>query len=225
MDQSNPETRFFDHMNPMDINSPPKHGEISLRCPIWSHVRKVNPRQEDILDGGNKREHYPQKLIFRRGYPYIESGSNGRVHSGLLFICFQKNIDDFEDIKKNLLNNKNFPVPSPRTTFSNHELAERHSRGRFTSKELNSLTPSQRKLLGLEDEHLFKEAKESAQNSNTQNTGREGLSGPSELGTIPSGQFLATVPLGGGYYLYPRSQRKVLQRLETSSSHRGNLSI
>jgi hypothetical protein len=33
-----------------------------------------------------------------------------------------------------------------------------------------------------------------------QNTGKEGLAGPSELGAIPTGQFLTIIPFGGGYY-------------------------
>ena len=37
----------------------------------------------------------------------------------------------------------------------------------------------------------------------TQNTGREGLAGPSEHGTIPTGEFIAIVPFGGGYYFVP----------------------
>ena len=38
---------------------------------------------------------------------------------------------------------------------------------------------------------------------NAQNTGREGLAGPSELGVNPTGEFLAIVPFGGGYYFVP----------------------
>ena len=45
----------------------------------------------------------------------MENRPDGKVSSGLLFICFQKNIArGFEYIKKELLNNKNFPVPQSR---------------------------------------------------------------------------------------------------------------
>jgi Dyp-type peroxidase family len=195
-DQSNPETGFFDHENPSDPNSPPKHGEIPLKCPVWSHVRKANPRQEDGL--------FPRILIFRRGYPYMERGLNEKIRSGLLFVCFQKDIDNgFEFIKKLWFNSKNFPVPVPRSNFTNQEKAERHSHGRFTVDELNSLTLDQRKLLGLEDEDEFKHKIEDAKNEDAQNTGREGLAGPSELGVVTTGEFLAIVPFGGGYYFVP----------------------
>jgi hypothetical protein len=80
-----------------------------------------------------------------------------------------------------------------------------------------------RRLLGLETDNDFKRAlneagidpsKYSPQSTNdhtmssptvddTQNTGREGLAGPSELGAYPTGQFLAIIPMGGGYYFVP----------------------
>lgn len=202
-DQSNPQTRFFDHKDSKDPNSQPQHGEIPLKCPAWAHVRKANPRQEDSLSKATEGE-FPQKLIFRRGYPYIEKGLNEKTRSGLLFICFQNDIENgFEFIKKALFNNKKFPVPGQRKTFTNQEMAKRHSQGRFTLNELNSLTLEQRELLGLQNDECFAEAKKTAENEDTQNTGREGLAGPSELGVVPTGEFLAIVPLGGGYYFVP----------------------
>jgi Dyp-type peroxidase family len=212
-DQSNPETRFFDHIDPNNPNSPPKHGEIPLKCPAWAHVRKANPRQEDSLGAAIDRE-FPPKLIFRRGYPYMEKGSNEKTHSGLLFVCFQNNIDEgFEFVKKVLFNNKNFPVPCPRRNFTNQEIAERHSQGRFALEELEKLLPQERKLLGLENQEDFDEAKQEAQNEDTQNTGREGLAGPSELGIITTGEFLAIVPLGGGYYFVPPIPNKMIANI------------
>jgi Dyp-type peroxidase family len=205
-DQSNPETRFFDHKDPNDPNSPPKHGEIPLKCPAWAHVRKANPRQEDDL--------FNAHLIFRRGYPYMEKGSNEKIRSGLLFVCFQNNIDQgFEFIKKRWFNSKNFPVPSPRPNFTNQEIAKRHSQGRFTLDELENLLPQERKLLGLENQEDFDKAIKEAQNEDTQNTGREGLAGPSELGVITTGEFLATIPLGGGYYFVPPIPNKKIANI------------
>jgi hypothetical protein len=44
----------------------------------------------------------------------------------------------------------------------------------------------------------------------TENTGKDGLSGPSELGIYPQGEFPITVTLGGGYYFIPPiSNRKI----------------
>jgi Dyp-type peroxidase, C-terminal len=219
IDQSNPDSRLFDHKNPSDPNSDPKYGKISLRCPVWSHVRKANPRMEDALRLGDNKKDYHQKHIFRRGYPYMENGPNGKVHTGLLFVCFRKDLEGFEDIKKNLLNNIKFPVPA-RRGFTYLEIAERHSKGRFTADELDRMTGSDKDILGLNDEHLFDEAKEAAKDENTNYTGREGLAGPSKLGVIPTGNFLATVTLGGGYYFIPPIPEKKISMIGDQLFHR-----
>ena len=44
----------------------------------------------------------------------------------------------------------------------------------------------------------------------TQNTGREGLAGPSEHGVVPTGEFLAIMPFGGGYYFIPPIQNEAI---------------
>ena len=126
--QQNPETKFFDNNNTQFKN-------IQLECPVWSHVRKANPRQADGA---------PKRLIFRRGYLYIEGGElNGRSNSGLLFICFQKNIENgFENIKKNFLNNKNFPVPELRANFKAEESRIRRQHGRFSLDDTRGLNRS-----------------------------------------------------------------------------------
>jgi hypothetical protein len=76
---------------------------------------------------------------------------------------------------------------------------------------LAGLSSGQKRLLGLNDKHMLEEAKEAA--SVTQNTGREGLAGPSKLGVIASGQFLATIPLGGGYYFIPPIPEKTIAKI------------
>ena len=93
-----------DPSKPFYNSSDPKYKNIQLECPVWSHVRKSNPRGAD----GETRK------IFRRGYLFMENTIHPgtRPSSGLLFICFQRDIrNTFEYIKKNYLNNKNFPVP------------------------------------------------------------------------------------------------------------------
>ena len=42
-----------------------------------------------------------------------------------------------------------------------------------------------------------------SRNSDMQNTGREGLAGPSQLGVSPRGDFVVTTTQGGGYYFIP----------------------
>jgi Dyp-type peroxidase family len=188
-DQSDPEKPFYD-------------SEIyKNNVPAWSHVRKVNPRQEKMPDG----KRIEKRTIFRRGYLFMETGLNNRTASGLLFVSFQRDIENsFEFVKKNWLNNKNFPTPKIRA-FTKHELNKRHSQGRFSLTTLGQirLDISKRHLLGLDDSDVLKDKLEETKDGDTQNTGREGLAGPSELGVVPTGDFIAIIPFGGGYYFVP----------------------
>jgi Dyp-type peroxidase family len=197
--QSDPEFPFFDK---------PKFRD---RVPAWSHVRKVNPRGEKIANGRPLQK----RIIFRRGYPFIQTGLNNKTISGLLFISFQRDIEGtFEYIKYKMAGNKNFPVPDPRD-FTEHEKSIRKSQGVFTKGELDNIihNPEQRKLLGLDDDAVLDEKEEQVKNPNSQNTGREGLAGPSELGEVPTGEFLAIVPFGGGYYFVPPFPNKSIKDL------------
>lgn len=188
-DQSDPERLFYDSE------------KFKNSVPAWSHVRKANPRQEKLPNG----KRIEKKLLFRRGYIFTETGLNNRAISGLLFVSFQRDIENsFEFIKKNWLNNKNFPAEEQRP-FTKHELSERHSQGRFSLREIEQIRfdLSKKQLLGLDDEYVLKDKLEEIKDRNTQNTGKEGLAGPSELGVIPTGQFLTIIPFGGGYYFVP----------------------
>jgi Dyp-type peroxidase family len=191
-EQKDPDRKFFDP-------NQRQYRNIQLQCPVWSHVRKSNPRQAD----GAARS-----LIFRRGYLFSEVGSNGLFYSGLLFICFQRDIDKgFEYIKKNFLNNKSFPVPHQRKHFNTQELATRYQHGRFTVAELR-----RRGAAGIYPSHndsLFNQSRD----PDVQNTGREGLSGPSELGVYPEGRMPVTVSLGGGYYFIPPIPNKKISEI------------
>ena len=216
--QKDPSTRLYDD------------NKYKNAVPAWSHIRKANPREE-LIDKtkGDAKGRIGQHLIFRRGYMFVEDDENSDFRSGLQFICFQKNIENgFEFIKKNWLNNQNFPVPisgpALRRTFTERELIERHKHGRLTGRELIEIKydMSKRKLLGLGADGDFNKAlRQSGYNltshsgqpvkdqvgnqiiANTQNTGREGLAGPSELGVSPTGQILTIIPMGGGYYFVP----------------------
>jgi hypothetical protein len=125
--------------------------------------------------------------------------------------------DGFEFIKKNWMNNKNFPIafsgPNLKRTFTPQELINRHKHGRLTPIELIQIRNEfgKRRLIGLESDKDFNEALREAGidvgkyairptkdeiialpiTPHTQNAGREGFAGPSELGVIPAGQFLA----------------------------------
>lgn len=205
--QRDPINRFYDQ------------DKFKKAVPVWSHVRKANPREE-LIDKykGSKNGRIGRHLIFRRGFLFVESDENADVRSGLHFICFQRNIDDgFEFIKRNWLNNKNFPVPVSgpglKRTFTEQEFGSRHKHGRLTDEELvrirNDL--AKRKVLGLEAEKDFNQALRDAKVVDTQNTGREGLAGPSELGVNPTGNFLAIIPMGGGYYYVPPIPNKSIK--------------
>jgi Dyp-type peroxidase family len=217
-EQRDPSKRFYDDM------------KFKNAVPAWSHIRKANPREE-LIDKykGDKNGRIARHQIFRRGYLFVENDINNDVRSGLLFICFQKNIKEgFEFIKKNWLNNKNFPVPfsgpNLKRTFTPQELSNRHKHGRLTFEELIQIRNDlvKRRLLGLESVNDFNDALRDAGFAprrfpaqtkdgitdnqivtDSQNTGREGLAGPSEMGAILAGQFLAIIPMGGGYYYVP----------------------
>ena len=188
-EQKNPSAPLFNRFDP-------KFKNIQLECPVWSHVRKSNPRG---AEGQGRR------YIFRRGYLFMEDTTQPgkKLSSGLLFLCFQRDIQNgFEYIKKHLLNNKDFPVPHGRDRFTPEELAYRHMHGRFSERELYQLDSHQKSALGL-DSKTFMKAVEEANNPDVQNTGKEGLAGPSKLGVYPRGDLVATVTLGGGYYFVP----------------------
>lgn len=81
---------------------------------------------KSVLSGIMYSRHISDKLMvrqtfsfFQRGRLYINDGANGKDTSGLLFICFQADIERGSDyIKKNLLTNENFPVPERRNNFN-----------------------------------------------------------------------------------------------------------
>ncbi len=90
-DQRNPIKNFF---NPYDTRT----WKIDRRCPVTSHVRRANDRQQ---------KDKAKNLIFRRGYVYMQNEYTGIPKSGLLFISFQRDTKLFERIKKNIAHNQN----------------------------------------------------------------------------------------------------------------------
>lgn len=72
-----------------------------LRCPLHSHIRKVNIRSTD--------DEFLFGQIARRGVPFASSGEEV-VEEGLMFFCFQKDISlQFEKHQKAWMNQVRFP--------------------------------------------------------------------------------------------------------------------
>ena len=114
----------------------------------------------------------------------------------------------FEYVKKNFLNNKNFPIPEKRKNFSKQELADRHRHGRFSEIELQGLGSVECAALGM-DSKIYKEAIEEAHTLMLKI--REGRALQTvKLGIHPHGEFSSAVSLGGGYYFIPPIPNKSL---------------
>jgi deferrochelatase/peroxidase EfeB len=71
--------------------------------PTSSHVRKAGPRGADR----------DRTLIFRRGLPFVEAGSDGVLRAGLQFASFQASLDQFRVVFNRWMMNPNFPQPAP----------------------------------------------------------------------------------------------------------------
>jgi len=88
---------------------------LGLVCPHWSHIRKVNPR-DDATDLGDEFDTLKRRMI-RRGIPYGPSFAGGveddGVDRGLLFLAYQSSIvDSFEKVTLNWANSKLAPQPN-----------------------------------------------------------------------------------------------------------------
>ncbi|HKO52976.1 MAG TPA: Dyp-type peroxidase [Polyangiaceae bacterium] len=104
----------FSKKNDFDFSA----DEAGTRCPFHAHTRKTNPRGTTPLTSleGEKR-----RRIARRGIPYgppmtgvadnLPNDDNPATPRGLLFLCFQANIEDqFEFIQRTWVDNKHFPT-------------------------------------------------------------------------------------------------------------------
>jgi Dyp-type peroxidase family len=92
-----------------------------LKCPFQAHIRKVNPRGTTPL---TSLESERRRRIVRRGIPYgkpmpgvadtAESDADPRAERGLLFMCFQRNIEEqFEFVQRTWADNEHFPSGLP----------------------------------------------------------------------------------------------------------------
>jgi len=95
------------------------------RCPFHAHIRKVNPRGTTPL---TKLESERRRRVVRRGIPYgkpmpgvvdtagadIDADADPSARRGLLFLCFQRNIEDqFEFMQRTWADNEHFPTGIP----------------------------------------------------------------------------------------------------------------
>ena len=85
------------------------------RCPVWAHIRKVNPR--DLPTDRNGPEATRQFQMLRRGIPfgplYDHANPSNPVNSaerGLLFFAYQRSIGgQFEQLNGDWMNNFGAP--------------------------------------------------------------------------------------------------------------------
>jgi len=91
--------------------------EGGIRCPFHAHIRKANPRGTTPL---TSLESERRRRIVRRGIPYgkpmpgvadgAEVNADPKALRGLLFMCFQHDIDDqWEFIQRTWVDNVIFP--------------------------------------------------------------------------------------------------------------------
>lgn len=94
-----------------------------LKCPLHSHIRKTNPRDPALITAhGNRYGANGEKFhirIARRGIPYqkLIGDESPEVSQGLLFMCYQANIEtQFSMIQRMWCNNIRFHHPTPTPT-------------------------------------------------------------------------------------------------------------
>lgn len=109
------DTVDFSKTNDFDFSG----DETGSRCPFHAHTRKANPRGTTPL---TSLEGEKSRRIARRGIPYgppinkdvadnIPADPNPATQRGLLFQCFQANIEDqFEFIQRTWIDNRHFPT-------------------------------------------------------------------------------------------------------------------
>ncbi|MCH0541879.1 Dyp-type peroxidase [Streptomyces sp. MUM 203J] len=96
-------------------------GEIT---PLFSHLRKTNPRDGLVIDGRQVPEKgdLDSRRIMRRGVPYglpfdpaAGEGNGPDARRGLVFVCYQSDlVRQFEFIQKDWVNDPDFPPRNPK---------------------------------------------------------------------------------------------------------------
>lgn len=90
-----------------------------LGTPLFSHLRKTNPRAGLVVDGKPVGEEFiDARRIMRRGIPYgmpfdptsTEEANSPDAARGLVFVCYQADlVGQFEFIQADWVNDPNFP--------------------------------------------------------------------------------------------------------------------
>ncbi|MEU6506249.1 Dyp-type peroxidase [Streptomyces sp. NPDC046942] len=108
-----------------------KNDPDGVITPLFSHLRKTNPR-DGLIDEGpvDEQKFLDRRRIIRRGIPYgapfdpTSPGGGPDEERGLVFICYQADlVDQFEFMQRNWVNTPNFPPgrnpkPGPDTMIS-----------------------------------------------------------------------------------------------------------
>ncbi len=87
-----------------------------LICPVWAHIRKANPRDENAP--GGQPAGSEQHRMLRRGIPFgpalpDDVVADDGVQRGLHFFCVVGDlVRQFEFVQSNWINNPNFPIGS-----------------------------------------------------------------------------------------------------------------
>lgn len=96
---------------PGDNNFDYSDDAIGSRCPFHAHVRKTNPRGESARAMGLSADEERNHRIVRRAMSYgtNRAGEEPETGSGLLFLCYQANIENqFNFIQSRWSNAANF---------------------------------------------------------------------------------------------------------------------
>ena len=106
----------FDRYDATDIQAIDyRSDEYGHKCPFHAHIRKVNPRDAELINNhgqtyGNQLKEFNIRIA-RRSIPYIErSPHSDEIKEGLLFLCYQADIaSQFQIIQQEWSNRQHFP--------------------------------------------------------------------------------------------------------------------
>ncbi len=100
---------------PLDATPPAPGDPLAVVCPHWSHIRKVNPRDDDT-NFGDEFDTRTRRFL-RRGIPYGDPFPGDALNDdgkdrGLLFIAYHASlVESFERITQDWANQTDTPSP------------------------------------------------------------------------------------------------------------------
>src|SRR5205085_12603300 len=94
---------------PPDAQPPAPGDPLGTMCPFWSHIRKVNPR-DDVTNLGDEFDTLVRRML-RRGIPYglplSDRAPDDGADRGLLFLAYHASIEQsFETITRDWTNTR-----------------------------------------------------------------------------------------------------------------------